>query len=292
MASAKEIKQRLSSIKNTKKTTHAMELVSASKMRKSVEAAVQAREYRVQAWRIMKRLRGGMLLYPTHPMARFFEDSDDKRTTIIAITSNRGLCGAYNSNVVKQVLHYTSEHKDEELQLIGIGKRGVASLTGLGLNVTQAYEKDDQAKDDSSMRDLAASIYSHFTQGETGRVFIASTHYVSTMVQEAQLQPLFPFPPEEAVEAEEPAIPTVYTNEPTELELLETIIPRIIEVQLYQALLESNASEHSARMLAMKNATEAAGDMANQLNLVYNRARQAAITKEIAEIAAGSAAVR
>ncbi len=295
MGNARDIKSRLKSIKSTQKTTHAMELVSGAKMRKAVESAVKTREYRAVSWAIMKRLRAGVTLPETDPLSRFFAEPSGHRTLVVAFTSNRGLCGGFNSQIVKLITQHARENEDEEIQIIGVGKRGVGSLTSLDMNVVQAYPKDDLAKDDSSVREIASIIHKQFSDSEVDRVLIAYTDYQSPIAQTPRLEQLFPFPTETALGVDEEEAQTngaSYTHEPSEEEVLSTVIPRAAEVLLYQALLESNASEHSSRMVAMKNATEAAGEMAEELQLEFNRARQAAITNEIAEIAAGAAAVR
>jgi F-type H+-transporting ATPase subunit gamma len=307
MASGKEIKSRLKSIKNTKKTTKAMELVAGAKMRKSVLSALDTRMYHTMTWSIMQRLKKNLDQEKYAELKRFFSTPVAvNRVTLVVFTSNRGLCGAFNANVVKQVVKYRSDHPEVQIDCITIGKKGAAMLGAFGITVSQAYEKRDSAKDDSSVTDLAAYLHQQFASGQTDQIFVAYTDYKSAIEQFPVMQRLYPIlstdemeqhiddlemrsiKPEKLVEA-----PTQvdYLYEPTGERLLSYIIPRIAQVQLYQALLESNASEHSSRMVAMKNASEAAGEMAQELTLAFNRERQAGITKEIAEITAGSAAV-
>ncbi len=297
MASAKDIKGRIKSIKNTQKTTKAMELVSGAKMRRAVSAAQASREYHTIAWGIARRLRENTKTDIEAEVLRFFDEPESKdgklHTTIVAFTSNRGLCGSFNSHAVKLVSNYLAEHPDEDVELIGVGKKGVGMLNAIGLRAAQAYVKDDAAVTDESVREVAAAVYEKFKTGQTDQVLVVYTNFVSALVQEATLQSLYPLPlPVEETNAETGAKgDLLYTYEPGPVAVLEFLIPRIAEVELYQALLESNASEHSARMIAMKNASEAAAEMKDDLTLEYNRARQAAITQEIAEIAAGTAAV-
>ncbi|PIW37142.1 MAG: ATP synthase F1 subunit gamma [Candidatus Kerfeldbacteria bacterium CG15_BIG_FIL_POST_REV_8_21_14_020_45_12] len=299
MASPKEIKGRIHSIKNTQKTTKAMELVSGAKMRKAVQATNASREYQRISWSIAQRIRSNTKTDIDLSLLRFFTEpnSDDKKikTTILAFTSNRGLCGSFNSNVIKSVSKYVQENPNEDVSVVGIGKKGIAMLNSIGIKPTLAYPKDDTAASDESVREVAGLLYKKFVSGEIDRVIIAYTDFVSALVQNPQLKTLYPLPseePESTTDIDETAKgDLLYTYEPSAVAVLDFLIPRIAEVELYQALLESNASEHSARMLAMKNATEAASEMKDDLTLAYNRARQAAITKEIAEIAAGTAAV-
>jgi F-type H+-transporting ATPase subunit gamma len=180
---------------------------------------------------------------------------------------------------------------------VAIGKKGVSTLNNIGIKAEFAYVKDDSAKTTASIAEIAAYLHKQYALGKTSRVLVAYTDYQSTVLQTPVVKQLFPLIEASSITA---AVDNIsvdtstmldYIYEPNKLDVLEYVIPRLTEVQLYQALLESNASEHSARMLAMKNATDAAGDMIDELVLAFNRARQATITKEIAEISAGTAAV-
>lgn len=314
MAQAKEIKQRIKSIKSTQKTTKAMELVAGAKMRKAVVGAVSTRSYSTLAWGIMNRLKINIEKAEYASMKPFFlpavpEENQRLRTTIVVFTSNRGLCGGFNSNVVKTVDRYMKSHRDEEVKLVCIGKKGAATLHAYGYAPAEVYEKKDSAQTDDSVRAIAAELYSAFSKKQTDKVLIAYTDYKSALAQEAVIAPLYPLPSNDSISTrvenlapeeqkkrhmeKEADLSTAleYIYEPHGFTVLSYLIPRIAEVQLYQALLESNASEHSSRMIAMKSASDAAKEMGQELLLQFNRARQAGITKEIAEITAGSAAV-
>lgn len=304
----REIKNRLRSIKNSKKITKAMELVSAAKMRRAVQGALNTRTYANMLWDIMFRIVTSVELKPGDVVQRFFSLAPDakitNRATVILFTSNRGLCGAFNSNVMKRVVPFIKEHGQDNVEIIAYGKKGIVTLNNLGVKAEFAYTKDDTARDISSIAEAANYVYKQYRDGKTDRVVVAYTDYQSAVAQTAVLKQLFPLDRagsiSKGVENDEvrnmPATPDMsstvdYLYEPTKLDVLEYIIPRLAEVQLYQALLESNASEHSARMVAMKNATDAAKEMVDELVLAFNRTRQASITREIAEIAAGTAAV-
>ncbi len=305
-ANAKEVKVRLGSIKNTRKITKAMELVAASKMRRAVDATLETRAYHEHAWGIVERLINSRLWFDSkNPVKRFFEPaadaSEDSPTTIVLFAGNRGLAGAFNANVLKLALAHLAKLGKNRTRIVAIGTRGAATLSALGFEVHLAFKKDDTAEDDRSVLVVADSLYRSFRAMETNRVLVAYTNYKSAIAQEAVMKQLFPFklPPEvgaldedaSAVPASEKKNGLEYLYEPNKFEVLEYLTPRIAEAELYQALLESNASEHSARMVAMKNASDAAAEMAEDLTLEYNKARQAAITQEIAEISAGRAAV-
>ena len=231
----------------------------------------------------------------------FEEPTDIKHTTLIVFSSNRGLCGAFNSNVIKLALPYLRKNKNTEL--ITIGNRGASTLTALKNEIKLAYQKNDTAIDDSSIREVADHVYYKFRDRKTDKVMVAYTDYKSAISQRAVLKQLYPFKRTGQVglgeddtgrkleNIEQAPKNLEYLYEPNKYDLLDYLTLRIGQAELYQALLESNASEHSSRMVAMKNATEAAKEMAEDLVLVFNKARQAAITQEIAEISAGTAAV-
>ena len=289
-ANAKEVKIRLNSIKNTQKITKAMELVAAAKMRKAVEAATQSRTYHALAWEILERLKNSQHNFSQiSSLKRFFEKQNKpKHTTIIALTSNRGLCGAFNSNIIKKVIKEAEIYGKENLSILAIGTKGIASFNSMEFNIEMAKKKDEKALDDKSITEIADYAFVKFREGKTDRVVAVYTNYESAIVQTSTIQQIYPLAePTKKTETKK----TDYINEPNEEEVLSYLMPRIAQVELYQALLESNASEHSARMVAMKNANESAGEMASALLLEFNKARQAAITKEIAEISAGTAAV-
>ena len=310
MAQAQEIKNRLRSIKNTQKTTKAMELVSGAKMRRAVEAVSQTRSYYTLLWDLLDRVRSKVNLTEVDILVRFFDfellpekTSEPQHTTIVCYTSNRGLCGAFNSNVIKKVLETIETYGKENIDVVAIGKKGVNTLTSLGIHVSEAYEKDDSAKDDTSLTSLVKQLMLRFKNGETDRIIVVYTDYKSPLIQKVVAKQLFPITKEESIgervmQTQNPIIRQQsldtyipYSYEPSSIIVLEYILPRIAEVQMYQALLESNASEHSSRMIAMKNATDNAKEMGDELTLIFNRARQASITQEIAEISAGAASV-
>lgn len=305
-SNARQIKTRLKSIKNTKKVTKAMELVAGAKMRRAVERALQSRQYALLAWQLAQRLSTSRAVPTDDYLHRFFAPvNGGPKRMLIAFSSNRGLCGAYHSNVLRKVLAYVKEHGADNVEVIAIGKRLVSAVSLFGIKPSMAYVKDESAGNASSMVDIANYAYAQFKSQAVDAVDIAYSHFHSALSQEAVVRPLFPFSQErsvlagtgdiESTQKQKPldviAAEQSYLYEPDKRKVLSYLVPRLGEAQLYQALVESNAAEHSARMIAMKNATEAAGDMLNELILQYNRARQAGITREIAEISAGTAAL-
>lgn len=304
MSGARLIKTRLKSIRNTKKVTKAMELVAGAKMRRAVERALASRQYAVLAWQLAGKLSGSRAISSEDYLNKFFRPAPKTgKWLLICFASNRGLCGAYNSNVLKQSIKFVRERGLENGEVIVIGKRLVGPLSTFGIKPSMAYEKDDTAVDAASIVNVTQYAYEAFKSGRVDAVYIAYSRFKSALVQEAVVRPLFPFHREDSALADveqmemrvKPAVENMqaleYKYEPDKRKVLSYLVPRLGESLMYESLLESNAAEHSARMLAMKNATDAAGDMLDDLTLQYNRARQAGITKEIAEISAGMAAV-
>lgn len=305
-ANTKEVKLRLQSIKNTRKITKAMELVSAAKTRRAVSAALETRLYHRLAWNVAEKILSARRDFSEdNPTRRFFEKAiDPKHIIIVVFTSNRGLCGAFNANAIKLVLDYIQKTGKEKIGLVSVGNKGTAAFSSLGLKIDFAAKKNDSARDDLSIITLSDYLYNKFLNKETDLVLTVYTDFGGMLKQTPVMRQLFPLPGQQknftgieagpAAELAEKAehIPArEYVFEPNKFAVLEFLAPRLGEVELYQNLLESNASEHSARMLAMKNASDAAEEMAQDLTLEYNKARQGAITREIAEISAAAGAI-
>ncbi len=300
MPGTKEIKRRIKSVKNTKKITKAMELVAASKMKRAVSRALASRLYASYSWELLTSL-SSRLDEITHP---FFVEKETGKTLILLITSNRGLCGAYNSQVIKKTLAMLSGNKTEEIELITIGKKGDSALRRIGQNVTASFlELPDTATltDISPISKLAISEYK---SGTYKHIYVAYTDFVSALTQKPQIRRLLPISKEEIremiesvgdapqkVETRTDTEETPYTFDGDIPTLIESLAEKLTRMQIYQMILESNASEQSARMMAMKNASEAAGEMIDDLTLAFNKARQAGITREISEISAGMASI-
>lgn len=322
----KAIKNRIKSVGNTKKITKAMEMVSAAKMRKSVEAALNTRTYAVMARELMHHLA----TVEKQPTYALLSERPVKNLLVILISSNRGLCGSFNSNVFKKTLsalkdvqnitkHYTESGKDilpekeVNVSIIGIGKKSAEFAKRNGYNLVAVFDNLSEAKSFDEIVPISKMFMEDFKKARYDKVLVAFTDYKSSLNQEPKLRQLLPVSPHEIEEMivnlgrnedakkqelkEEIATGgdrfslNDYIFEPSEEEIIEYILPRLVEIQLFQAVLESGASEHSARMMAMRNASDAAGDMIKELNLTFNKARQAAITQEIAEIAGGAAAL-
>lgn len=288
MAQTNALKRRIRSVKNTKQITKAMELVAASKMRRAQAAARSTRDYRVAAHDILKRI-GGVSDVATHPL--FIVRPIDSRL-IVLITSDRGLAGAYNSNILKRLIQQIEEDKKNKIktQVIAIGRVGAQFVARLdGAELTAAYPMFAKDPRPSDIRQLVDDIFEKYSSKSIDAVNLVYTGFISNIAQEIHDTRLLPtVPPESENEWSELEVAIF---EPDVNEIVEAAVARLIEVQIWQAILESLASEHSMRMVAMKNATDNASDVIDDLTLALNNARQADITQQIAEIVGGAEAV-
>ncbi|HQD48024.1 F0F1 ATP synthase subunit gamma, partial [Ottowia sp.] len=280
------------SVENTKKITKAMEMVAASKMRKAQDRMRAARPYAEKVRNIAAHLGEANPEY-VHP---FMKSNDVKKTGMIVVTTDKGLCGGMNTNVLRAVTT-----KLRELQAAGhateaaaIGNKGLGFLTRIGAKVvSQATQLGDTPHLDKLIGPVK-SLLDQYEKGELSAVYIAYTRFINTMKQEAVIEQLLPLSAEKMQE-ETRASGTQhswdYIYEPDAQSVIDDLLVRYVEALVYQAVAENMASEQSARMVAMKAATDNAGNVINELKLVYNKTRQAAITKELSEIVAGAAAV-
>ncbi len=287
MSNTTTLKRRIGSVKNTKQITKAMELVAASKMRKAQAQAVDARPYRVAAHNLLKEL-GNVSDVSRHPL--FVSRPVKKRLTLV-ITSDIGLAGAYDANTLKQLTKILKEDVENKAQseVLAIGKKGSQFVSRLdGVTLIGAYPIFSGQPKGADIRPIVRTLLEKYESEEVDAVSIVYTGFVSSIKQEASRLELLP-----TAVSEEKRLSKleVAIFEPSPEEIVESAVARLIEVQVWQAILESLASEHSSRMLAMKNATDNAGDIIDDLTLEFNTARQAAITQEIAEIVGGAEAV-
>ncbi|MFA5022325.1 MAG: ATP synthase F1 subunit gamma [Patescibacteria group bacterium] len=300
--STKTIKKSIRSISSTKKITKAMEMISAAKMRKTVNAVIASRPYAQNAWLMVTNL-ARKVEGSSHPLLG--KPSEVKNVAVILITANRGMCGGYNSQVISQAINFAKDEKNQKADInikwLTVGKRGSEFLARNGQTVVAEFPKTEIVTNTSEISPLAKMIVADYNNGVYDKVMVAYTDYRSALIQKPKIKQLLPLEATKDTdlgsvsEAGEEKIETKddfeYLFEPNPQEVLNRFLPHLIEVQLYQAILEANASEQSARMMAMKNASSAASDMIASLTLAYNQARQASITREIAEITGGKAAL-
>jgi F-type H+-transporting ATPase subunit gamma len=314
MAKTKEISRRIKSVSSTKKITKAMEMVSAAKMRKAIEAVLKTRTYANLSWETVLHLAklAANRSEELHPLLSVRPRIE--KVAIILITSNRGMCGGYNTAVVTKAKQSIQKHKIAT-DFIVVGKKGTA-VHQAGYNISAEFEKSDILTDAKDIYPLVKMALQDYKDGKYDKIFVAYTDFVNPAKQIPRVKQLLPVEVDESdeflgivgldskvgVTPEMMAVKEAehlgsdnyvyeYTFEPSPREVLDLMIPRLLEIQLYQAFLEANASEHSARMTSMHQATEAANDMVSELTLFYNKARQAGITAEIAEISAGANAL-
>lgn len=297
MAGTKEIKRRIKSVKSTKKITKAMELVSASKMRRAVSKTLSSRLYATYSWELLTSL-SDRLENITHP---FFSINESKnKNLIVLITSTRGLCGGYDSQIIKKTIFALKNEVGEgEVDFVTVGKKGDNAMRRTGQNVVATFLDIPDNFDLREISPLSYFITNEFLNGPYKKIYIAYTDFVSALTQRPKIRQILPISKEEFKETIEENFDiklnhkkdTPYLLEGDIHKLLNQIAEKLTKMQIYQMLLESNASEQSARMMAMKNASEAANEMIDDLTLMFNKARQASITREISEISGGMAAL-
>jgi len=270
-----------------------MELVAASKMRKSVNMTLASRDYARTAADIVESVR--TKIDPnSHPLLA----GRVKSESIIAViaSSDRGLCGGFNSQVLKKSHEFLRSRSEKKIRVITVGKRAELSVKRAGYEIMAAFESISNAPSFERTRAISDLIYKEFVHGDADRVFMIFTDYRSALSQIPTIAQLLPIIPENEIKLgvefeKDPSEETNIIFEPSPKEILNQLFPRLLETRLYQALLETSASEHAARMMAMRSATSSASDMLNDLTFTYNQARQAGITREISEISAGKAAI-
>lgn len=292
MPSTKEIRRRIRSVKSTKQITKAMELVAAAKMRKAQLQTVATRSYARLAWELIRNLTD-----KTDPrLHKLLRSSGGKTVAILLITSNRGLIGGFNSRIIETGLDYVKQFA--AVEFVTLGKKGRGAVRKAGFFIAADFEKNDATSSVSDVRAVADLLINDFLTGKYGRVVLVYMDFVSTLVQKPKILELLPLSdlspnlspsPGERNKTEFSSLD--YLFEPTADVVLEHVLPKLTIMQIYQALLETNAAEHSARMVAMKSASDAAGDLISDLTLEYNQIRQANITKEISEIVSGKLAL-
>ena len=290
MANSKEIKTQIASISNTQKITSAMEKVAVSKMKKTQEKMLKGRPYRDRMLEVISHLAKGQPEYrPT-----YMEERDPKKIAIIVVSSDKGLCGGLNANLLREVTRFAASESasGKEVSYSLIGTKAQSFFRSFGGNVISATEK---LGDEPSIEQLVGSmkiLLDSFAEGNIDKVYLASNKFVNTMTQQPEVAQLLPLEKleEEGEKQEGPRWDYIYEPDDSRL-LMDGLMERYIESLLYQAVIENISCEQAAKMVAMKSATDNAGNLIEELQLVYNNARQAAITQEISEIVAGAEAL-
>ncbi|EKO3907579.1 F0F1 ATP synthase subunit gamma [Vibrio fluvialis] len=286
MANTKEIRTKIASVQNTQKITSAMQMVAASKMRKVQDNMEASRPYAINMRKVIGHVSSGTLEY-SHP---FLQEREIKRVAYIIISSDRGLCGGLNSNLFKQVLTEMQDWraKGVEVDTTLIGSKAIGFFQSMGKSIAQTSGLGDKPKLEEMLGTVNAMM-EHYSAGKIDRLYMVFNQFVNTMVQKPRVLQLLPFPKEDIERDQNSRWDYIYEQSPQDI--LNHLIRRYVESLVYQGVVETIACEQAARMVAMKAATDNAGQLIENLQLVYNKARQAAITQELSEIVAGAQAV-
>jgi len=294
MASAREMRLRIKSVKNISQVTRALEAVSAAKVRKAVQAVMATRAYATKAWQVLTHVAAQPGRHSLHPLLT--ERPDPKNALVIVLTGDRGLAGAYNTNIIR----FVAGHFDQyplPVQYIAVGRKGRDLLIRRRKQVVADFSNLHAAPSFSDVSAIGRMAVDMFLKGEVDAVFLVYTDFINMGRQAVDMKKLLPLEVSSGEGLVEdfgqartgPA--AAYEYEPDQREILDEIIPRFTALQVYQAVLESQASEHAARMIAMRNATDNAKELVGALQLAYNKVRQQAITNDILDIVGGAEAL-
>jgi F-type H+-transporting ATPase subunit gamma len=284
MANLKEIRNRIVSIQSTMQITSAMKMVSAAKLKKAQDAITAMRPYAEKLTELLQSLSASM---EGEVGGDFTTQREVNNVLIVAITSNRGLCGAFNTNVIKQVKLISEQYKGKNVHVLAIGKKGNDVLKKV-LTVTSNYSSVYDHLTFDNVAQISDELTQLFLTGKYDKIEIVYNHFKNAATQIVKTEQFLPLAP---IANQSTTVATDYIFEPSKEEIVLTLIPKSLKMQLYKSVRDSFASEHGARMTAMHKATDNATDLRNQLKLTYNKARQAAITGEILEIVGGAEAL-
>jgi F-type H+-transporting ATPase subunit gamma len=292
MPSLKEVRSRIVSVNSTQQITKAMKMVAAAKLRRAQDNIIQMRPYAQKLGQMLSTVSQGAEVAQNNPLTQV---RPIERVLVITVTSDRGLCGAFNANVSKAAFtlineKYATQHAAGNVDIMAIGKKGGEFFQRRGFNVLDKYTDTFTRLSFGVVREAAEEVMTSFLNGRYDAVELVYNEFKNVATQVLCTEQYLPIPEEKG--EKEKAANNDYIFEPSEEEIVNELIPKSLKIKLYKAVLESNASEHGARMTAMDKATENAGELLKELRLVYNRSRQAAITTEILEIVAGAEALK
>lgn len=292
MASLKEVRSRITSVSSTQQITKAMKMVAAAKLRRAQDNILRMRPYAQRLGGILTNLSS---LTEGSVSNKYSEKREANKVLVIVVTSDRGLAGAFNSNIIKAATYlaqnrYRSQQEAGNLTFLTIGRKGFEALSKRGFKVIGDYTSTFANLSFDTVRMAAERAMDGFVAGEYDQVDLIYNEFKNVATQIVRTEQFLPIEEKPVEETANATIPD-YTFEPSKEEIIEELIPKSLKIQVYKAVLESNASEHGARMTAMDKATENAGELLKELKLTYNRTRQAAITKEILEIVGGAEAL-
>ncbi|WP_412987531.1 ATP synthase F1 subunit gamma [Pontimicrobium sp. IMCC45349] len=284
MANLKEIRNRISSVSSTMQITSAMKMVSAAKLKKAQDAITAMRPYANKLTELLQSLSATL---DADSGSKYANQRQVNKVLIVGITSNRGLCGAFNSNIVKEVTKLANEkYANQEVSYLAIGKKANDAFVKMGTVIANESEVFDDLTFDN-VAEIAQLLMDKFVDGEFDKIELVYNKFKNAATQIVMTEQFLPIVPVES----DANVNLDYIFEPSKVEIVETLIPKSLKTQLYKAIRDSFASEHGARMTAMHKATDNATELRDQLKLTYNKARQAAITNEILEIVGGAEAL-
>ena len=285
MATQLDIKRRIRSVKNTQQITRAMKFVAAARLRRAQERAVAARPFARAITRLVRSV-AARAPESTHPI---LQRRPEKRILLLAVSGERGLCGAFNANVIRRTLEFLREHNQQNPELIVLGRKIRDSMRKQRWKIAAEHVDVTMRPDLSKAGEIAKEVISLYENGEVDAVYIVFNEFKSVLAQNLKLERLLPIErtADQPAQKADEGIDYLYEQPPAEI--LGRLLPRYVQVQLFRALAESAAAEHAARMTAMDSATNNAGELIDQLTLYMNKVRQAAITKEIIEVVSGAA---
>lgn len=291
MAGLKDIRRRIASVKNTKKITYAMKLVSAAKLKRSQEAVVRSREYTQSLSRIISQLESaGVLATTTHPL---MEKREVKTTRIIVVGANRGLSGGYNSNLNKKLQQTIKENSNSKVEIVILGRKPAEYLRRIKQTYLHAYEELSDDPGTWPVADVLSDAVKDYTAGRVDRVLVLFTKFKSAISMTPTVEQVLPVASIESASGAKSGVKNTESAimEPTASAVFEALIPRIVRSQVQQAAFDAKTSEHGARMTAMDSATKNAGDLIKSLTLTANKLRQSGITAELLDIIGGAEAI-
>ena len=288
MAKTQDIKRRIRSVQNTRQLTKAMKMVSAAKLRRAQESVTASRPYAEQMAGILSSAAGRA----SADLNPLLQDREERRIEVVLLTGDKGLCGSFNGQILKTAQRFLAElAPGVEPSLTLIGKRGREFFKRRDVRTRRTWVDVFRNVNFPLAQEIAGDVMERFTSGEVDAVYVLFNRFKSTMSQVPEVRKLLPIEPPEA-EIDDSGAIQEYIYEPAAASLLDTLLPKSVEMQIYQSMLESCAAEHAARMTAMDSATRNAGELIEKLTLHMNRVRQAAITTEIIEVVSGAAALR
>ena len=287
MATLREVKKRIKTVVSTRRITSAMEMVAASKLRRAQQKIEQTRPYSQKMDEMLQHLAAGSSGDISHP---YFEQREPKKKTMVLVTSDRGLCGSFNSNVIRKGVNWLREEGLPEVEIVTVGKKGNDLLKSRQWEIINNYSDWGGQLNYSKAQDLVDFLTQRFVSGETDSIHLVYTQFISTVKYKIVIEPYLPLTRPESGEGA--GIRSEYIFEPTPESIYESLMPSYALTKMVTVLVDSFAAEHGSRMVAMGNATSNAGEMVDDLTLLYNKTRQAQITKELLEVISGAEALK